>query len=79
MNLDRIFPLTRRVSRDDARSLLVVVILYLVVCGVIKIAGWLLGWVPLVGIILRVLFWALGLYCTVGIIVAVLEYCRGEK
>lgn len=79
MNVNQFFPLTRRVMRDDARSLLVVVIVYLIIGGALKIASWLLGWVPLLGVILRALFWVLGVYCTIGIVVAVLEYCRKEN
>lgn len=79
MNVNHIFPLTAKIIRGEPRSLLIVVAIYLTVCALVKIADFLLGWVPLIGSILWVLFWLVGLYCAVGIIFAVLEFFRGDN
>lgn len=79
MNVNQIFPLTGKVVRNEPKSLAAVIIVYLVVCAVVKLADFLLGWVPLLGAVLSVLFWIIGLYCAVGVIVAVLEFFRDDN
>lgn len=74
MNLNHIFPLTTLVCRGQPKSLAVVIGIYLAVSAIVKIADWLVGWLPLVGAILWALFWLVGIYCAAGIIVAVLSY-----
>ena len=78
MNINQFFPLTGKVIRQEPKSLAIVIVMYLVVCAVVKIADFLLGWVPIVGAVLGVLFWIIGIYCAVGIILAVLEFFRGN-
>ena len=76
MNFNYFFPMTSLVRPGQPRTLGVVICIYLVVSGVVRILDWLLGWLPLLGAILWALFWLVGLYCVIGIIVAVLEYVR---
>ena len=78
MDMESFFPLSGKVIPREPRSLAIVIAIYLVVCAVVKIADFLLGWVPLLGTILGVLFWLIGLYCAVGVIVAVLLYFRQD-
>ena len=76
MNLNSFFPLTSMVRSGQPRTLAVVICLYLAVCGVVRILDWLVGWIPLLGVIFWALFWLVGLYCAAGIIAAVWEYVR---
>lgn len=78
MNINQLFPLTGKIIRQEPKSLAIVIAMYLVVCAVVKIADFLLGWVPVVGAVLGVLFWIIGIYCAAGIILAVLEFFRGN-
>lgn len=78
MNIKKLFPLSANVVPNDSKTLVFAIVIYLIVCAVVKIADFLLGWVPLLGMILGHIFWVIGLYCAVGVIVAVLEYFRGN-
>ena len=79
MDFTQFFPLTIKVNRRNPATLVIVIGIYLAICAVVKVGDLLLGWIPLIGIILGLLFWLVGLYCAVGIIVAVLEYFRSES
>ena len=78
MNILKVFPLTGKVIRQEPKSLVIIIVMYLIVCAVVKVADFLLGWVPIVGWILSILFWVAGVYCAVGIILAILEFFRGD-
>lgn len=78
MNILKVFPLTGKIVRQEPKSLVIIIVTYLIVCAVVKVADFLLGWVPIVGWILRILFWVVGVYCAVGIILAILEFFRGD-
>ena len=78
MNILKVFPLTGKIVRQEPKSLVIIIVTYLIVCAVVKVADVLLGWVPIVGWILRILFWVVGVYCAVGIILAILEFFRGD-
>ena len=78
MNILKDFPLTGKIVRQEPKSLVIIIVTYLIVCAVVKVADFLLGWVPIVGWILRILFWVVGVYCAVGIILAILEFFRGD-
>ena len=79
MNGQQFFPLTSLLRRGQAKSLVLVVCIYLAISAVVKIVDWLVGWLPLVGAILWALLWLVGLYCAVGIIVAVIVYFSGRQ
>ena len=78
MNILKVFPLTGKIVRQEPKSLVIIIVTYLIVCAVVKVADFLLGWVPIVGWILRILFWVVGVYCAVGIILAILEFFCGD-
>lgn len=78
MDFNAIFPLSARVGRQDSNSLIWAIILYLAACAIVKVADILLGWVPIVGIVIGVLCWVLGLYCAIGIILAIVNYCKKD-
>jgi len=76
MDVNAAFPLTARVVRGEGKTLAVVIVFYLAVCAAAKLVSWLLGWVPVLGWVLRVLLWALGVYCVAGIVLAILAFFR---
>ena len=78
MNILKVFPLTGKIVRQEPKSLVIIIVTYLIVCAVVKVADFLLGWVPIVGWILRILFWVVGVYCAVGHPPAHLEFFRGD-
>ena len=47
-----------------------------IACGVLGILSAVLGWLPLVGWLLKTVFSLLGLYCVAGIILAVLNFVK---
>lgn len=76
MDVNQAFPLTGKIVRGAVGSLLVVVIFYLAIWAAARVLSGLLGWIPVVGWILRVIYWLAGIYCIVGIIFACLQYFR---
>jgi len=74
MNISAVFPLTGRVVKGESASLVRVIVFYLLVCAAARVLDWLLGWVPVLGWLLRIVFYAAGVYCAAGIILALLFY-----
>ena len=54
------------------------ILIYLAACAALKIVEILLGWVPIIGIIIGALCWIVGFYCALGIITAVILYCKKD-
>ena len=54
MDFNAIFPLNWKVDRHNPNSLVLVILIYLAACAALKIVEILLGWVPIIGIIIGV-------------------------
>ena len=74
--IEPFFPLNAGIQPGDLKSLLVPSVIYVAACLVLRILGWALGWVPLVGGLLNLVFSLVGLYCAIGFILAVIRYVR---
>ena len=70
------FPLSASVHPGNPRSLILSVVIYLVACAVMRILHTILGWIPIVGWLLRLVFSLVGLYCVAGIILSILKFYR---
>lgn len=68
----KFFPLSTQCTDFDTfvRNL----VIYIVAGIIIGLAGALLGWIPVIGLILSIVFWAVDLYIVIGIVLAVLIY-----
>ena len=69
-----LFPLTARVLPAVTKTLVISVVIYVVICSVLSILQFALGWIPLVGWIVRTVCSLIGLYCVAGIILSFLKY-----
>jgi len=72
--LDRFFPLNAAVIPGDVKSVILTVVIYLVACAVLRVLGWILEWIALIGWIVGILLSLAGLYCVAGIILAFIRY-----
>ena len=72
--LYRYFPLSASVHPGDLKSVVISVLIYLAACAVMGILQAILGWIPIVGGLIRLVLSVLGLYCAAGIILSVLKY-----
>ena len=72
--LYRYFPLSDSVHPGDLKSAVISVVIYLAACAVMGILQAILGWIPIVGGLIRLVLSVLGLYCAAGIILSVLKY-----
>lgn len=70
----RYFPLSASVHPEQIKSLILSVVIYLAACAIMRILQAILGWIPIVGTLLRLVFSLLGLYCVAGIILSILKY-----
>lgn len=68
------FPLSANVLSGNVRSLIVTLIIYLVAAAIMGILQAVLGWIPLVGWLLKLIFSLAGLYCVAGMVLAVLKF-----
>lgn len=71
------FPVSTKVKKQDLASLIVSIVIYLAVSLVMGVADKLLGWIPVLGLLLGLVFYVIGIYCTVGIIIAIIRFFRG--
>ena len=71
--LYRYFPLSDSVHPGDLKSAVISVVIYLAACAVMGILQAILGWIPIVGGLVRLILSILGLYCAAGIILSVLK------
>lgn len=74
--LYRFFPLSASVQPGDLRTALTSVIIYLAACAILGLLQMILGWIPLVGALLRLVCSLAGLYCVAGMVLSVLQYFR---
>ena len=71
-NLKTFFPLSFGVKDNNAFiTLIVTCIIGFVACGLI---GWLIGLIPIVGIIAKIVTWIAGLYLVVTLVLGILVY-----
>ena len=64
-------------ARELAKSTIVMfIVLYLVICGVAGVLRWVVGWLPVVGWVIRILCWLIGVYCLAGIVLAIVDCVR---
>ena len=68
------FPLSASVRPGDVGSLILSMVIYVVACAVLGILQAVLGWIPLVGVLLKMVFGLMGLYCVGGMILSVLKF-----
>jgi len=74
--IEPFFPLNAGIMPGDLKSLLIPSVIYVAACMVLRVLGWAIGWVPLVGWLLNVVFSLIGLYCVAGLILAVIRYAQ---
>lgn len=74
--LYRFFPLSASVQPGDLRTALISVVIYLTACAILGVVQMILGWIPLVGTLLRLVCSLLGLYCVGGIVLSILRYSQ---
>lgn len=83
--LKKIFPYSFGVK--DVKDLVIKIVIYLVASVVVSLVCWLvglvLGWIPvvglLIGVILNIVNWLVGVYNLVGIILAALDFAKVLK
>ncbi|MBS6367496.1 MAG: hypothetical protein KH420_09145 [Clostridiales bacterium] len=76
MQFQSFFPLNQRVIPGNLASLILTVVLYLLICSAFGLVIFLVGWLPIVGWLLRVVSAVLELYCLVGMILAIMRYFK---
>ena len=68
------FPLSASVRPVDVGSLLLCMVIYVVACAVLGVLQTVLGWIPIVGVLLKLVFSIGGLYCVAGMVLSVLKF-----
>lgn len=68
------FPLSSGVQPDNLKTVITSVLIYLAACAVMGILQAILGWIPIVGALIRLILSLLGLYCVAGIVLSILKY-----
>ncbi len=68
------FPFSANVLPGNVRSLIGTLLVYLIASAVMGVLQAVLGWIPLVGWLLRLVFSLVGLYCVAGMVLAVLKF-----
>ena len=68
------FPLSAGVQPGDVGSLILSMVIYVVACAVLGILQAVLGWIPIVGVLLKLVFSIGGLYCVAGMVLSVLKF-----
>lgn len=68
------FPLSSGVQPGNLKTVITSVLIYLAACAVMGILQAILGWIPIVGALIRLFLSLLGLYCVAGIVLSILKY-----
>jgi len=68
------FPLSSGVQPGNLKTVITSVLIYLAACAVMGILQAILGWIPIVGALIRLILSLLGLYCVAGIVLSILKY-----
>lgn len=76
LTFEDVFPLTKKYNTDDVKQLCIMVGIYLgaIIIAVIMIFG--LGWIPFLGIIMKIIAAAVIIYSTIGIFSSLLTYLK---
>lgn len=74
--LYRFFPLSASVLPGNLRTALISIVIYLAACAIMGLVQMILGWIPIIGSLLRLICSLLGLYCVAGMVLAVLQYLQ---
>ena len=75
-NLFQYFPLSSSVQPGDVKSLILSLVIYLVACAVLGVLQTILGWIPLVGAVIRGVCYLLGLYGVAGMALSVIKFLQ---
>lgn len=74
--LKKLFPQAVKVKPEDAASLVIAILLYIVFGAVaVAIIGWLTA-IPYVGFIFGLIGTLVGIYSVAGIVISVLVFCK---
>ena len=68
----KFFPLSTQCTDSD--TLVKNVVIYIVAAVIVALVGALLGWVPVVGLVLKIILWVCDLYFFIGLILCFLIY-----
>ena len=68
----KFFPLSTQCTDSD--TLVKNVVIYIVAAVIVALVGALLGWVPVVGLVLKIVLWVCDLYFFIGLILCFLIY-----
>ena len=68
------FPVSSGVLPGNLKTLIISVVIYLAACAVMGILQTILGWIPIVGPVVRLVLSLLGLYCAAGNVLSILKY-----
>ncbi len=68
----KFFPLSTQCTDSD--TLVKNVVIYIVAAVIVALVGALLGWVPVVGLVLKIILWVCDLYFFIGLILCFLLY-----
>lgn len=77
--LNTCFPLSFTVRPGDVKSLAVALVIYVLAGAIASILNVVLGWIPLVGILIQVARILLWIYAILGSLLAVALFFREEK
>ena len=72
------FPLSSSVQPGQMKTLVISLVIYLVACAVMGILQTILGWIPIVGALIRLVLSLLGLYCVAGMVLSVLKFLQHQ-
>ncbi len=73
------FPLSASVRPGDGRGLTMALVIYVLAWAIASIVAVVVGWIPLVGALVRAAQILLGLYCLAGAALAVAGFFRGQS
>ncbi len=76
MGVEDFFPLMRRFNTDDVKELCMSVGIYLGAIIFFVIVIFALGWIPVLGIIMKIISFIVITYATVGIFINLLTYLK---
>ena len=74
MDFRDFFPLNVMVKVNDVASLVLAIVIYVGIGGVIGIIAGFLGWIIVLGLVLRIVSFVVWLYCLAGITFAALKF-----
>ena len=76
LSMEDVFPLMRKYNIDDVKELCISVGIYLGAIIFFVIVIFALGWIPVLGIIMKIISFIVITYATVGIFASLLTYMK---